>query len=295
MAFSDMTFMPLLDAYRVRRAFARAAAGYDAVAAPQREIAARMLERLDDVKIRPDVLVDLGCGTGASLAALGERYPRARIVGIDFCEMMLRVGSRQRSKLRWMLPFLRGPKHASLVAANAQALPLRTGVAGLVWSNLMLHWLADPLAALREMHRTLEVDGLLMFSVFGPDTLKELRASFSDGCEHTLRFIDMHDYGDMLVECGFAGPVMDAERLTVTYPSPEALFDELRRSGSTCAAPGRRRGLLGRQAWRAVCEAYGKLRIEGRLPATLEVVYGHAWKAERRTIADGRSVIKFAS
>ncbi|MDR0634030.1 MAG: malonyl-ACP O-methyltransferase BioC [Azoarcus sp.] len=284
---------PSIDARRVRRAFARAAAGYDAAAALQREIAARMLERLDDVKIRPDVLVDLGCGTGASLAALGERYPRARIVGIDVCEAMLRVGDRQRSKLLWMLPFLRGPKHASLIAANAQALPLAAGAAGFIWSNLMLHWLADPLAAFREMHRTLEVDGLLMFSTFGPDTLKELRASFQDEYEHSLRFIDMHDYGDMLVECGFAGPVMDVERLTVSYPSPEALFDELRRSGSTSAAPGRRRGLLGRQTWRAVCDAYEKLRVEGRLPATFEVVYGHAWKAAPRTIADGRSVIRF--
>jgi malonyl-CoA O-methyltransferase len=282
-----------IDAYRVRRAFARAAAGYDAAAALQREIAARMLERLDDVKIRPDVLVDLGCGTGASLAALGERYPQARLVGIDVCEAMLRAGGRQRSKLCWMLPFLRGPRHASLVAADAQALPLAAGAAGFVWSNLMLHWLADPLAAFREMHRTLEAGGLLMFSTFGPDTLKELRACFPDGREHTLRFIDMHDYGDMLVECGFDGPVMDAERLTVTYPSPEALFDELRRSGSICAAPGRRRGLLGRRAWRAVCDAYEELRVEGRLPATFEVVYGHAWKAEPRTIADGRSVIRF--
>lgn len=149
------------------------------------------------------------------------------------------------------------------------------------------------LAGLREMHRSLEVGGLLMFSTFGPDTLKELRACFSDGYEHTLRFVDMHDYGDMLIECGFTDPVMDAERLTVTYPSPAALFSELRRSGSACATGGRRRGLMGRQAWQAVCSVYEKLRVEGRLPATLEVVYGHAWKAEPRTIADGRAVIRF--
>ncbi|MDR0439364.1 MAG: malonyl-ACP O-methyltransferase BioC [Candidatus Accumulibacter sp.] len=287
--------MPLNDAYRVRRAFSRAAAGYDAVAVLQREIAARMLERLEEVKIQPDVVVDLGCGTGASLAALGERYPRARIVGIDVCEAMLRVGGRQRAKLRWMLPFLRGFKRSPLVAADALALPLATGTSGFIWSNLMLHWLADPLTALREMHRALEVGGLLMFSAFGPDTLKELRACFADEYEHTLRFIDLHDYGDMLVECGFAGPVMDAERLTVTYPSSEALFDELRRSGSTCAAPGRRRGLLGRRAWRAVCDAYEKQRVEGRLPATFEVVFGHAWKEASRTTEDGRSVIRFAA
>jgi malonyl-CoA O-methyltransferase len=283
------------EALRIRRSFARASPGYDAAAVLQREIGARMLERLDYVKIQPGCIVDLGCGTGAALVALGERYPRARIAGVDVCEAMLRAGQRRRSRLRWTLPFLRGPKRASWLAADARALPLSAGAAGLVWSNLMLHWLADPSAALREAHRVLGAGGLLMFSTFGPDTLKELRASFADGHEHTLRFVDMHDYGDMLVDCGFADPVMDVERLTVTYPSPEALFSELRQSGSTCAAPGRRRGLTGRRTWRAVCEAYEKQRVEGRLPASFEVVYGHAWKAEPREIADGRSVIRFVS
>jgi malonyl-CoA O-methyltransferase len=290
----DMT-TPLLDARRARHGFARAAAGYDAVAVLPREIASRMLQRLDYVKRQPGLVVDLGCGTGASLAALGERYPQAEILGLDVCEAMLRVGRRRRSRLRWLLPFLRGPKHASLAAADAQALPLATGTAGLLWSNLMLHWLPDPMAGLREMHRTLERGGLLMFSAFGPDTLKELRACFTDGHAHTLRFIDLHDYGDMLVECGFADPVMDAERLTLTYPSPEALFDELRRNGSICAATGYRRGLMGRRTWQAVLDAYEARRIEGRLPASFEVVYGHAWKAEPRTIADGRSVIRFVN
>jgi malonyl-CoA O-methyltransferase len=283
----------LLDARRARRGFARAAAGYDAVAALPREIAARMLARLDYVKIQPGLVVDLGCGTGASLTALGERYPRARIVGLDVCEAMLRVGRRRRSWLRWLLPFLRGPKHSSLLVADAQALPLSTGVVGFLWSNLMLHWLADPLAGLRDMHRTLASGGLLMFSSFGPDTLKELRACFSDGHAHTLHFIDLHDYGDMLVECGFVDPVMDVERLTLTYPSPEALFDELRRSGSISAATGYRRGLMGRRAWQAVLDVYEARRVEGRLPASFEVVYGHAWKAEPRLAADGRAVIRF--
>lgn len=284
---------PFVDVRQVRRNFARAAGGYDAVAVLQREIASRMLERLDYVKIDPRGVVDLGCGTGASLTALGERYPKSRIIGIDASEAMLRVGNRQRSRLRLVLPFLRGPKSASLLVADAQSLPLKNGTAGLIWSNLMLHWLVDPLAAFREIHRTLEVGGLLMFSTFGPDTLKELRSCFADGYEHTQRFADMHDYGDMLVECGFADPVMDVERLTMTYPSLDVLFSELRRNGSTCAMVGRRRGLMGRHAWKAACDAYEKLRVEGRLPVTFEVVHGHAWKAEPTKAADGRAVIRF--
>lgn len=284
---------PFVDPQQVRRNFARAAAGYDAVAVLQREIASRMLERLDYVKIQPGRVLDLGCGTGASLAALGERYPQAGISGVDVSEPMLRVGNRQRSRLRWLVPFLRGPKSAALLAGDAQALPLKSGSAGLVWSNLMLHWLVDPLAGLREMLRVLEVGGLLMFSTFGPDTLKELRACFDDAYPHTLRFVDMHDYGDMLLECGFADPVMDVERLTVTYPSLDALFSELRQSGAACAMGERRRGLMGRHAWRQACDRYEQLRADGRLPASFEIVYGHAWKPEPRTIADGRTVIRF--
>lgn len=284
---------PFVDARQVRRNFARAAGSYDTVAVLQREIASRMLERLDYVKIDPRCVVDLGCGTGAGLSALGERYPRARIVGIDASEAMLRVGSVQRSRLRWMLPFLRGPKSAMLLAADAQSLPLKSGATGLIWSNLMLHWLIDPLAAFREMHRALEVGGLLMFSTFGPDTLKELRTCFADGYAHTQSFSDMHDYGDQLIECGFSDPVMDVERLTMTYPSLDVLFSELRRNGSTCAMGQRRRGLMGRHAWKAACDAYEKVRVEGRLPVTFEVVHGHAWKAEPSKSADGRSVIRF--
>jgi malonyl-CoA O-methyltransferase len=252
-----------------------------------------MLERLDYVKIDPRLVVDLGCGAGGALNALGERYPRARLVGIDACEAMLRVGHERRAQLRWLLPFLPGPKRSALIAADAQALPLAPGAAGLVWSNLMLHWLADPLAGLREAQRALETGGLLMFSTLGPDSLKEVRACFGDEYEHTLRFIDMHDYGDMLIGCGFADPVMDAERLTVTYPTAAALFAELRQTGSTCAAPGRRRGLMGRRTWQAACRAYER-HADGRLPVTLEVIYGHAWKAEPRTAPDGRKVIRFA-
>ena len=283
---------PFVDVRQVRRNFARAAAGYEAAALLPREIGGRMLERLDYVKIAPQRVLDLGCGTGASLAALGERYPRAQLVGADFSEPMLRAGLATRTRLRWLMPFLRGAKSA-LVAADAAALPFAAGSQGLVWSNLLLHWLADPQPALREMHRVLEVGGLLMFSTLGPDTLKELRACFPGGAARSLRFIDLHDYGDMLVECGFADPVMDAERLTVTYPSFDALVDELRRSGASNGLFDRPRGLTGRATWAAVRANYEALRQEDRLPVTVEVVYGHAWKVAPKKTADGAAIVRF--
>ena len=282
----------VVDALQVRRNFARAAATYDAVAVLQREVGSRMLERLDYVKIAPQRVLDLGCGTGASLGALSERYPKAQVVGADVSEAMLRVAHKERSRLRYLLPFLRGKK-SSLLAADALALPVKSAALGMVWSNLMLHWVSDPPSVFREMQRTLEVGGLLMFSTFGPDTLKELRASFSDGYAHCQRFTDMHDYGDMLVEAGFADPVMDAEVLTMTYPNFDGLLRDLRQSGSTCTMHDRRHGLTGRSAWRAARAEYDNRMNGGRLPASFEVVYGHAWKVAPQKTADGAAIVRF--
>ena len=283
---------PFVDSHKVRRNFARAATAYDGSAVLQREVARRMLERLDYVKIAPQRVLDVGCGTGGSLTALGERYPKSFVFGADASEAMLQAGRGQRKRMRWLLPFMRG-NTASLLSADAQALPLKTASVGLIWSNLMLHWVDDPLAAFRESHRVLDIGGLLMFSTFGPDTLKELRACFSDGHEHTHRFVDMHDYGDMLVECGFADPVMDVEMLTMTDPGVDELFSDLRRNGASGAMQTRRSGLMGRQAWQAARAAYERLLKDGRLPATFEVVYGHAWKAQPSKTADGRAIVRF--
>lgn len=281
-----------VDQRQVRRSFARAAPTYDEVAVLQREVGSRMLARLDYVRIEPQRVLDLGCGTGASLTALHERYPRALLVGADLSEAMLRTSKAQRSRLRWLLPFLRAPE-TPLLAADAAFLPLPPKSIGLLWSNLMLHWLDDPLAAFREAHRLLDIGGLLMFSTFGPDTLKELRASFNDGQVHTQRFTDMHDYGDMLLDCGFSDPVMDAEVLTMTYANLDALLADLRLSGSTCAMRARRRSLAGRASWTAARAAYARLARDGRLPATVEVVYGHAWKAPARKTPDGHAIVRF--
>lgn len=287
-----MSATPLVDQRQVRRNFARAAATYDDAAVLQREIGSRMLERLDYVRIVPQRVVDLGCGTGAGLTALQQRYPQATLVGIDLSEAMLRAGRAQRVRLNWLLPFLRG-RRVSLVGGDAASLPLASRSIGLLWSNLMMHWLDDPLTVFRELHRVLDVGGLLMFSTFGPDTLKELRASFHDAYAHTQRFTDMHDYGDMLLECGFADPVMDAERVTLTYADFDRLLSDLRRSGANCAMHSRRRGLTTGQAWAAVRAAYQERARDGLLPATFEVVYGHAWKAQPTKTADGRAIVRF--
>jgi malonyl-CoA O-methyltransferase len=248
---------PALDRRAARRRFERAAATYAGASRLEAEVAARMLERLDYVKLAPRRVLD--AGSGPPRRALGKRYPAAEVVAIDFSLGMLRSA---RSWLR----FLR--KDLS-VCGELERLPLADASVDLAWSNMALHWVADPLAALREIERVLAPGGLLMFSSLGPDTLKELRAAAGAGRVHA--FPDMHDLGDMLLAAGLADPVMDMEMLTLAYPSADGLLKDLRESGQTSARADRARGLTGKGF---------SARLRGGLPgrASFEVVYGHAWK-----------------
>ncbi len=289
-----------LDRALLRRHFARAAATSDGADLLAREIARRMDERLDYIRLSPGRVLDLGCGTGPDLARLRERYPEATLLAADFALPMLahavERGGKTEAGGRRLLRRLFGSatKPAPCIAADACALPLARGSLGLVWSNLMLTALDDPLPAFEEIHRTLEVGGLLMFSTLGPDTLRELRAALPGTAgERVHRFIDMHDVGDALVKAGFSDPVMDMEMITLTYPDLDGLLADLRATGATNAATTRPRGLSGRSAWAAARAAYDKLRVDGRLPASFEVIQGHAWKPAPRTTEDGRAIIRF--
>ena len=290
-----------VDARSVRRAFERAAPSYDAAAVLQREIGQRMAERLALVRLEPAKILDAGCGTGDGMGELRTRFPSALTVGLDVAFAMLVAARRRASSPVAERPILArlfgaAPEGgaSALVCADACRLPLAAGSVDLVWSNLVLHWVADPLPALAEFLRALRVGGLLMFTTLGPDTLSELRAAFSqaDRATHVSRFLDMHDIGDMLVHAGFAEPVMDMEKLTLTYTEPMALMRDLRAIGARNATAGRPRGLMGRHCWQRMIEALETFRRDGRLPATFEVVYGHAWKPEPRVAADGRAIVR---
>jgi malonyl-CoA O-methyltransferase len=246
-----------------------------------------MAARLDLVKIAPQRVADIGCATGDGIRELQRRYKKALPLALDFALPMLHAVRGRTSRLLRLTG--RGPR---LVNGDVRALPLAANTLGLVWSNLMLHWLDDPLPALRELHRVLEVGGLLSFATLGPDTLKELReAGARVGAGDTVkRFLDMHDLGDMLVAAGFGDPVMDMEIVTLTYRTPRAFLADQRHLGV-------RDALLGHQGWRdwrRLFRAWPQDR-DGRLPATFEIVYGHAWKPEPKQIADGRAVVRFHS
>ncbi len=280
----------LIDKKQMRRAFNRAAENYDAAAVLQREVCNRMLERLAYIKLQPIRILDIGSGTGWGTRQLAQHYPAAQVIALDIAIAMLRTAYGRSS---WWQKLFSGAKQMQ-VCGDMEALPFAANSVDMVWSNLALQWCNDLPATFAGLHRLLKVGGLFMFSTFGPDTLKELRASFQgvDQHNHLNRFADMHDMGDMLSHSGFAEPVMDMEYLTLTYADVRAVLYDLKAIGAHNATAGRGQGLMGKQAWARLVENYEQLRRDGKLPATFEVVYGHAWKPQPKQTADGRVIVK---
>ena len=273
-----------LDIRWVRHSFDRAAATYDAAAILQSEVRQVLLERLDLTALTPRVILDAGAGTGHASRALTRRYPAARVIALDFALGMLRAAAAQRT---WFRPFAR-------VCADAARLPLADGSVDLILSNFMLAW-TDPGLVFAECRRVLAPRGLLTFTSLGPDTLRELRASWAGVDSHSRvhPFLDMHEIGDALVHAGLAAPVLDVERYTVSYTDVRGLASDLKAVGARNAAADRLKGLTSPRKFAAMRAAYERYRHEGRLPATYEVVFGQAWapaEAPRGAIGDDNRI-----
>ncbi len=262
-----------IDKAQVRRAFNRAAPGYDAAATLQREVAGRMLERLDYVRLEPAAVLDVGTGTGYCMRHLRARYPSAAVHGLDIAEDMLR---RARRALPWRQRWRNPP---TFMVGDAETLPLRDASVDLIVSNLTLQWCVSLAQTFAEFRRVLRPGGLLMFTSFGPDTLQELRRAWAevDSHVHVNTFLDMHDVGDALLAAGFADPVMDVEHFVLTYESVMSLMRDLKAIGAHNINYGRHHGITGKQRLAAMVDTYEGFRRDGRIPATHEVVYGHAW------------------
>lgn len=267
----------------VRRQFDARAARFGASAALPREIARRMIERLQYIRLVPHRILDVGCGVADARAPLNAQYPHAEWIGVDISERMLDAaladGTRKRA-LRW----LRGASSQKVVG-DAGQLPIANDSVDLLFSNLMLHWHPEPHTVFPEWKRVLKIDGLLMFSCFGPDTLKELRAAALTALPHVraMPFVDMHDFGDMMVASGFATPVMDAEVITLTYASAQDLLREVRALGGN-PRDDRAQSLPSSRQARALLSALEAQRgDDGRIRLTFEVAYGHAWKPQSKS------------
>jgi malonyl-CoA O-methyltransferase len=263
--------VPFPDGRAARRAFDRAALSFDEADVVQAETRRRLLERLDLFRLDPRVLVDLGCATGKGLAALRRRYPRTRVLGLDASFGMLTQTRRRRE-----------PLGAALVCGDAERLPVASGSVDLLFANLVLSW-CTPARMFAEAARVLREGGLLVFAAFGPATLQEVRRAWSgvDTFAHVHAFFDMHDLGDQLLAAGLAEPVVDVDRLELTYPGPEGLFRDLRASGAVNVADGRRSTLTGKERWEGFVRALGSQTHADRLTITVELIFGQAWGTGR--------------
>jgi malonyl-CoA O-methyltransferase len=276
-----------VDKRLARRAFEKAAVTYDEAAVLQNEIGSRLFERLDLIRVQPARILDLGAGTGAFTQALLKRFRKADVVALDIARPMLQ---RVQARGGWF-------RKPACVCADADWLPFADDSFDFIFSNLMLQWCMDLESSFSELRRVLAPGGLLLFTTFGPDTLKELRASWEavDGYTHVNRFIDMHDVGDALMRARWAEPVMDSERLTVTYRELRTLMLDLKHIGAHNVTAGRPRGLTGRRHLQQVTSAYERFRMDGLLPASYEVVYGHAWSPVGKYQQAGGGEVPLAS
>ena len=266
-----------IDKQLARQSFDKAADSYDEAAVLQKEVASRLLERLDLLNaFSPKTILDVGAGTGFCSLALQKKYPKAKLFALDFSEAMLNKVRKKQSLKRKL------SNSVSCIAGDAEALPLKSNSIDLLVSSLTIQWVNDLEATFKEFLRVLAPGGLLLFTSFGAETLKELRYSWSlvDKNTHVNQFMDMHNMGDVLLKSGLSDPVVDADYFVLTYSTVKTLMQDLKQIGAHNVTQKRQRGLMGKQHFESFAQAYEPFRQDGVLPATYEVIYGHAWAAE---------------
>ena len=281
---SDNPQLHPLDKKLIRKSFDAAAEHYDDVAELQREVGQRLIERLELIKFTPQVILDVGAGTGFVSRELDKFYKNSWVLSMDIAPHMLQVA---RSKTSWINKLFGNQEY---ICGDAEFLPFADNSVDLIFSNLTLQWCGELERTFAEFRRVLKPEGLLMFSSFGPDTLKELRDSWykadadtnsnvdkNDEKTHVNDFIDMHDIGDALLRAGLSDPVMDVDNITLTYSDVYQLMRELKALGAHNVTNARRHSLTGKTRLKNMVSAYENFRENDLLPATYEVVYGHAW------------------
>ncbi len=270
-----------VDKRQARNSFSRAAERYDEVAVLQREMGQRLLDRLELMLVEPKVVLDIGCGTGVATMELAKRYRKAQVIALDFAIPMLQETRKRGS-------WLRRPR---CICADLEQIPLADDTVDLIYSNAAIQWSNDLEHTFSEFMRVLRPGGVLAFTNFGPDTLKELRMAWAevDGGSHVSSFLDMHDMGDALLNSSFTEPVLDVDRMQLTYDKVDGLMRDLKTLGANNVNQDRNRGLTGRKRMAAMRQAYEQFRKDGKLPASYEVIYGHAWVPDNKLPQQQRS------
>lgn len=263
---------------QVRSSFEKAASRYDEAAVLQREIGQRLLDRLDYIRFQPQRVLDVGAGTGDCSYQLANIYKNSDVLLLDFATSMLQ---QARQKRNWKQRF---SSRFKFITGDASYLPLADDSVDMIFSNLTLQWCADLEQVFGEFRRVLKPGGMLLFSTFGPATLKELKACWQqvDNYTHINEFIDLHVIGDAMMKSGLSNPVMDMEMITVTYPDVKSIMRDLKQIGAHNVNKTRAKGLTGKNTIRRLAESYETYRANNVLPVSHEVIYGHAWVAENK-------------
>ena len=264
-----------LDIKRLKKTFDKVAQHYDHVAVLQRQIADSMLTRMDVMTITPKTILEIGSATAYASRQLEKKFKKAQVFSLDFSANMLKQAKKQKKFF----------SKQQFVLADANRLPFKDNSMDMIFSNLLLHWLDDINSSMKEWQRVLKPEGVLMFSCFGPDTLQELRQSFTaiDDAPHVHQFLDMHDIGDAVFHAGFVNPVFDVEYFQLTYKNLKQLFKELKQSGYQNQEKQRHKGLMGKEAFAKLQKAYKHYVIEDNVyPASYEIIYGHGWGSEKQ-------------
>jgi malonyl-CoA O-methyltransferase len=279
----NASMTPLRPTCFLRNNFNRAASTYNHCALLSQEIGQRLDECLAFMRINPQRILDLGAATGYTSGLLAKRYPVAQVIAVDFAQqMLLHIPKSSASKT-----------HLQRICADAEKLPFMAHSFDLIVSNLMLPWCFDLPPIFQQVSQALKPGGLFLFSTFGPDTLYELGVSWAavDDMPHVHPCYDLHDMGDIMLKAGLVDPVINQEILTLSYKSPQALFADLKGTGSQNMLHQQRPGLTGKTRWQQFLRNYQEYRDDnGRIPAKFEIVYGHAWRSTR-TVATGNTVL----
>lgn len=256
-----------LDRKQMRHQFDRAAKTYLEHAIAYQEIAERLLNKLEFIKIQPKIILDIGCGLGNLLPQLKAKYVNAETIGVDLSYAMLQEGLKQYPD-------------QNFIQADSAVLPFSDNSVELIISNLMFPWCDNYPLIFAEIKRVLAPNGLFLFSTLGPDTLHELRATWAkiDQRPRVHVFLDMHDLGDHLLQSGLSDPVMDVEHFVLHYRTVSDLLRDLKLTGSASALINRAHTLLAPSKLQQLTEQYAAFKIKDQFPVTYEAVYGHAWK-----------------
>jgi malonyl-CoA O-methyltransferase len=265
-----------IDKRLVSSAFNAAAKDYDTSSLLQQTVADRLIESFELIKIKPLSILDLGSGTGYGSKKLKQRFKKAQFFQSDIALEMLNTSRKQS-------PTFFSKNH--FLCADAGNMPLKDAQFDLVFSSLMLQWCSNLDLVFAEVKRMLKPGGVFLFASFGPDTLKELRECWQQVDEdiHVNAFVDMHDIGDSLIRNGMDAPVLSVEHIVLTYGGCKQLMHELKNIGAHNVNKGRRKTLTGKQRLDKVVSHYETFRSGNKLPATYEVVYGHAWRSHQES------------